>query len=594
MKMEDGFPETKEYFNAFIRTAQYITHLTSRQDLLAETGNALVRFHGANLVGFFEVQYGEIKGHHWILPDGLFPDSILTDETRKIVREVLANGFLEVRQLDVPGRYAAAFLPITWENQTTAVMLVAHRKPFPFPDDLLNTYLAVAGLVGTAISNAVAAFENIAERKRAEEALKAARENLAFLVSNTPAVLYRCRASGDFLTTFISDNVRQQTGYDAARFMENPGFWKDHLHPDDRNAAFVCLGGVAGGGICSMEYRFFCGDGNYRWIHDEMRLLRDADGNPSELLGYWIDITPRKTAEQELVRKNEELSALNEELTATQEELRQTDDELVRNEQILIGRNDELGALNEELTATEEELRQNVEELSLREQELVQSEANLKEVLAEKEILLSEVHHRVKNNLTAFISLLSLDGSYEDTEGGRVLRKDLQNRARSMALIHETLYRTGKFSSVDMQIYLTTLLSQITDSYAENGKIRIIVDAQGVALDLSRATTAGLIINELVTNSFKYAFPPAFDCIAIRGEPCSIRVSLAREEETHVLTVADNGCGLPAGFDPLTTKSLGLKLVTFLSRHQLRADIGFRSGKGTEFIFRMNHADAHK
>ena len=114
-----------------------------------------------------------------------------------------------------------------------------------------------------------------------------------------------------------------------------------------------------------------------------------------------------------------------------------------------------LSHLNEELTVTHEELQQNIDELSMRERELSENEARLKEALAEKEILLSEIHHRVKNNLTAFISLLSLDGSYEDDRGGRALRKDLQNRARSMALIHETLYRTGKFSNVDMDLYLT-------------------------------------------------------------------------------------------------------------------------------------------
>ena len=236
-------------------------------------------------------------------------------------------------------------------------------------------------------------------------------------------------------------------------------------------------------------------------------------------------------------------------------------------------------------------LRQNIEELSLRELELIKSEADLKEALVEKEILLSEVHHRVKNNLTAFISLLSLDGTYEDTEGGRALRKDLQNRARSMALIHETLYRTGKFSKVDMEVYLTTLIDQIAGSYADSAKIRTAVDVHGVTLDLARATTAGLIVNELVTNSFKYAFPPGFDCMAARGEPCTIRVSLAHEDGTDVLAVADNGRGLPAGLEPLTTKSLGLKLVTFLARHQLRAEIAVRADKGAGFVFRLKNTE---
>ena len=90
-----------------------------------------------------------------------------------------------------------------------------------------------------------------------------------------------------------------------------------------------------------------------------------------------------------------------------------------------------------------------------------QKRGRFRDALAEKEVLLSEIHHRVKNNLTAFISLLSLGGTYEESEAGRALKKDLQNRAGSMALIHETLYQTGKFSNVDMEVYLNNLVSQI-------------------------------------------------------------------------------------------------------------------------------------
>ncbi len=109
--------------------------------------------------------------------------------------------------------------------------------------------------------------------------------------------------------------------------------------------------------------------------------------------------------------------------------------------------------------------------------------------------------------------------------------------------------------------------------------------------DLARATTAGLIINELVTNSYKYAFPPGYDCMASRGEPCRIRVTLARENGTAVLTVADNGQGLPSRLDPLATKSLGLKLVTFLARYQLQAEMQINRKPGTEFIFRMERPE---
>jgi two-component sensor histidine kinase len=357
-----------------------------------------------------------------------------------------------------------------------------------------------------------------------------------------------------------------------------------------------------------------------RWY--DVSAVRIGGQESRKVAILFSDITSRVRAEEELKHRHEDLNKAYEELTATQEELRQTNDELMRNEQallnknedllamneelraaqeeltlnekVLLGRNDELGtlneelgALNEELTATQEELQQNVDELIRREKELSENELRLKDALTEKEVLLSEIHHRVKNNLTAFISLLSLEGSYEESPAGLALKQDLQNRARSMSLIHETLYRTKRFSSVDMGVYLSTLIDQVAASYITKKSVTTSVRADGVHLDLARATPCGLIINELVTNSFKYAFPASFDCEAVRSEPCSIGISLSHEDGTYLLKVGDNGVGLPMGFDPITAKSLGLKLVNFLARHQLRAKVEVNLVKGTEFTLRF-------
>ena len=107
-------------------------------------------------------------------------------------------------------------------------------------------------------------------------------------------------------------------------------------------------------------------------------------------------------------------------------------------------------------------------------------------------------------------------------------------------------------------------------------------------LDIPRATPAGLIINELVTNSFKYAFPPSFDSLAVRNAPPEITVTFAKPGTEYVMSVRDNGVGFPPGFDLTKTQTLGLKLVNFLAKHQLRATVEIRADKGTEFIFRMN------
>ena len=236
---------------------------------------------------------------------------------------------------------------------------------------------------------------------------------------------------------------------------------------------------------------------------------------------------------------------------------------------------------------TEAELEEKNEELNSAIEELSRRGHELNEALKEKEVLLSEVHHRVKNNLTAFISLLSLESAYDDSPAGLALKKDLQNRARSMALIHETLYKTKKYSRVNMDVYLSTLVGQVVSSYESAKSIQTIVDTHGITLDLSRATPGGLIINELLTNSLKYAFPASYDCEKIRGAPCTIIVSLTEDDGAYILMVRDNGIGLPGDLDISTTKTLGLKLVNFLAKHQLRASIEIHSDEGAEFRFRF-------
>ena len=240
----------------------------------------------------------------------------------------------------------------------------------------------------------------------------------------------------------------------------------------------------------------------------------------------------------------------------------------------LVDRSGKIEATNVNLTAISEELQR--------------SQVRLSKLLEEKEVLLSEVHHRVKNNLAAFISLLALDGTYEETASGQRLRKDLQNRARSMALIHDTLYKTRNFTHVDMTLYLTKLTSEIAGTYHTENPVHFIIDADGVNLDLYRATPCGLIVNELVTNAFKYAFPSSFECESARHEPSTIRISIHLSDGHYNLSVADNGVGLPAKFNPLTATSLGLKLVNFIANHQLKAKIQVDTTKGTEYAIRFS------
>jgi len=164
-----------------------------------------------------------------------------------------------------------------------------------------------------------------AERKRAEEELRATKERLQYLVSSSPAVIYTSKPSGDYGATFIGENVISQMGYEPQEFIEDPGFWADHVHPEDAPRIFDGLPRLFEHGHHTHEYRFLLKDGTYRWMRDEMKLGRDADGNPVEIIGYWIDITERKRLEDELRKHRDHLEELVEERTA---ELKRAKEEL--------------------------------------------------------------------------------------------------------------------------------------------------------------------------------------------------------------------------------------------------------------------------
>ncbi|MEN6080646.1 PAS domain S-box protein [Chromobacterium piscinae] len=189
-----------------------------------------------------------------------------------------------------------------------------------------------------------------------------------------------------------------------------------------------------------------------------------------------------------------------------------------------------------------------------------QAQRQLETALQEKTTLLNEVHHRVKNNLQVIISLLSMQGQYVREDGARSVLQDSQARVRSMALIHQLLYERHDFSKVDLGEYLQRFNQLLLSSYGQlAGGVNIELDAPtGLAcIELQRATPCGLLINELLTNALKHAYP---------GGQGTIWMRLARQDERHaLLIVADHGVGLPAAAPAATHASLGLQLMPMLA-----------------------------
>ncbi len=195
--------------------------------------------------------------------------------------------------------------------------------------------------------------------------------------------------------------------------------------------------------------------------------------------------------------------------------------------------------------------------------------------LKEKEILLKEIHHRVKNNLQIIASLLSLQSRYITDENVLNALKESQNRVKAMALVHERLYRSENLSDVALSDYLRFLIDNLFGFYgATPQKVRLTFDAGDVKVDINKAIPIGLIINELVSNSLKHAFP--------EGKKGELTITLRQEESSLLIAVHDTGPGIPADFDWRNAKSLGLRLVISLVE-QLQGTIELGRAGGTTF-----------
>jgi two-component sensor histidine kinase/integral membrane sensor domain MASE1 len=244
-----------------------------------------------------------------------------------------------------------------------------------------------------------------------------------------------------------------------------------------------------------------------------------------------------------------------------------------------------------ELTRANEELLREVAERQRYEEGLQTTERRLRTSLEEKEVLLKEIHHRVKNNLQIVSSLLYLQGRKMPAPEVQTVLQESQSRVRSMALVHERLYQSGDLASVDFAQYLEALVAHLVRTFARAGtEVGVRIEADGIRLPVDAAIPCGLIVNELCTNALKHAFV---------GRPGgTLRVALGRQgegAESLLLEVCDDGVGLPpeatagspAGLPASTRGSLGLQLVSSLSQ-QLHGTLEVGSGPwGTRFGMRF-------
>jgi len=262
-------------------------------------------------------------------------------------------------------------------------------------------------------------------------------------------------------------------------------------------------------------------------------------------------------------------------------------DTLQANNEQLLSYQNELENKILELASREKELKDHQERLEItvkeRTADLTLANSLLKTSLKEKDVLLKEIHHRVKNNLQIISSLLKLQGRHTTDVQSTEMFKDSHDRITAMALIHEQLYQSKDLSNIDFGTYISNLANSLLRSFGqESRRIRVDTESNGIFFGIDVAVSCGLIINELVSNSLKYAFPAHEEGVI------SITTRLVNKN-TIDMVIGDDGIGIPEDLDFRNTETFGLQLITGLVEHQLAGEIEINRSVGTEFRIRFEY-----
>ncbi|MES2731471.1 MAG: two-component regulator propeller domain-containing protein [Bacteroidota bacterium] len=228
-----------------------------------------------------------------------------------------------------------------------------------------------------------------------------------------------------------------------------------------------------------------------------------------------------------------------------------------------------------ELQVANQELNASFEDLTHIHQQLMESSTLVEKSLQEKEVLLAEVHHRVKNNLAVISGLMQLQLFSTDNIEMQALLRDSQSRIKSMALIHEKLYQNGTFANIEFAAYIQDLVKEIAFSYADKSiQVKVDLQVDPIYLELTAAIPCGLLLNELVTNAYKHAF--------VNREKGQLDIVFTQEGERIVLQVCDDGVGLDPDFDLQKSSSVGMQVIQTLVK-QLKGKAEFLNKKGLSF-----------
>jgi PAS domain S-box-containing protein len=457
--------------------------------------------------------------------------------------------------------------------------------------------------------------------ERTEE-LYESQEYLRQITENIDSVFWiKSVKEGQFL--YVSQAYQRIWGYSSRELYQSPQKWLDSIHPEDLPQIIAALPKQVNGKY-NEQYRIIRGDGEIRWIYDRAFPICDQEGNIYRIAGISEDITQQKQIEEKLKLQERAIAASNNGIIIVDARLSEKKTIFVNtafekitgySAQEVIGHNCRFLQGNDRQQPGLQAIRKAIQnqqnclvtirnyrkdgslfwnELSI--SPIYDDQGNLthfigiqndvtarklaeeqiKSSLEEKDILLKEVHHRVKNNLLVVSSLLYWQAEYLSDPVAIKIFEQSQYRIQSMALIHEKLYQSKNLAEIDLSEYLQTVAQQLEYSFnLDSRKITINFDLQPIFLNIETVTPCGLIVNELISNAFEHAFP--------HHETGQIWIRVKEDEKKQVIiTIEDNGVGFPADLDFQNTESLGLQLICLLTK-QLNGKITVSSHQGTAF-----------
>ena len=470
-----------------------------------------------------------------------------------------------------------------------------------------------------ALRSATRVLGSVIHDRETDAALRISEERFRSVVTNLKEVVFQTDSIG--LWTFLNPAWREITGFTIEESVGTP--FLNYVHPDDRERNNQLFGPLIERKkeYCRHEVRYLTKAGGFCWIEVFARLVLDAKNRIIGTAGTLNDITMRKQAEQALQKQRVAIEAaidgvamvddtgsftyLNQthaemhgyrqpgELLGKSWKELYSEKEIARSRQEASPELAKTGKWRGTVTATRRDGSTFAQEISLTQIEggglvcvcrditdRIAAEQFVLSSLQEKEVMLKEIHHRVKNNMQIVSSLLNLQLDQLQDDKSRSLFIESQNRIASMALVHEKLYQSNDLAQIDFTDYLRELTENLVGTVGANARnISLQLMSSEVRLGIDTAIPCGLIANELVSNAYKHGFP--------QGGPGRVTLSFERLADGRLrLEVADTGRGIPADVDLKKTKSLGMQLVHTLVR-QLHGTIEVRRENGACFILHL-------